>query len=367
MTAVKTGIMGCGVISEIYCKNLKERFHSIELVGCADMDAGRAEARASQFGIRACTPEEMLSDDNIELIVNLTNPAAHAGVILKALAAGKHVFTEKPLALTNEDADAILEESHRRGRLVGCAPDTILGAGLQTALRAVETGWIGEALSAVAFWSSRGHERWHASPLFYYQKGGGPHLDMGPYYISALTMLMGPMRSVMAKSGRGYDSRVYGAGKWKGQRFPVEIDTHYSVLLETCGGAIINLMLSFDVWANNLPRMEIYGTSGTLSVPDPNTFDGPVRLYTPASGRFEELPLVNPFRENARGIGAAQMAKCIREGGEYAANAEFARHVLEVMLAIEESARTGKRVECRTRCRPPKSLPLGLTEAEWNL
>ena len=368
MRKVRAGIVGCGVISEIYLKNLRERFHAIDVACCADMDPQRASARAAQFNILAVTPEALLQDPEIELVINLTNPAAHAKVILDALRAGKHVFTEKPLALSTAEADEIHPESARRGLLVGCAPDTLLGAGLQTALCAVKSGWIGRLLGASAAWSSRGHERWHTAPAFYYQRGGGPHLDMGPYYISALIMLMGPVKSVRALSRRAFDTRVFGAGPHAGERFPVDVDTHYAALLEMACGATVNLLLSFDIWATRLPRMELYGTGGTLSVPDPNTFDGPVQLYTPASGQFETLPLVNPFRENARGLGVSEMARCIageREG--FTANIDLARHALEVMLLIDESARTGGAVDCRTSCVPPEPLPVGLTEAEWNI
>jgi predicted dehydrogenase len=366
MVGINAGIIGCGVISEVYFKNLQERFHSVKVVCCADAFAAKAQERALQFGCKAVTADEMLNDPAIDMVVNLTNPASHAEVTMSALRAGKHVYSEKPLALSLAEADIILNEAHSRGLLVGCAPDTILCAGIQTACFALESGWIGKPLSATAFWSSRGHERWHGNPAFYYQPGGGPHLDMGPYYMTALVMLLGSIKRVHAVSQRPFPERIFGAGPNRGKSFPVEIDTHYSALLETESGATVNLMLSFDVWANNLPHMEIYGTGGTLSVPDPNACDGPAKIYTPASGSFETLPLVNPFRENARGIGAAQMAKSITTGEPYLANAQLARHVLEALLAVDESARAGVPVECRTRCGHNAPLAAGKTEAEWD-
>ncbi len=366
MAGIKAGIIGCGVISEIYFKNLRDRFHSVEITCCADAFEPKARERADQFGVEAVTVEHMLRDPGVKMVIDLTNPASHADVILSALRAGKHVYTEKPLALTLEDADRIAAEASRRGLVVGCAPDTILCAGIQTACFALESGWIGRPLSATAFWSSRGHERWHTNPAFYYQPGCGPHMDMGPYYVTALCMLLGSFQRVHAVSRRPYERRIFGAGPNKGKTFPVETDTHYSALLETVNGATVNLMLSFDIWANSLPRMEIYGTAGTLSVPDPNACDGPVKIYTPASGAFETLPLVNPFRENARGIGAAQMAKSIETGEPFLANVDLARNVLEVLLAIDESARTGQPVECRTRCVHSAPLAVGQTEAEWD-
>ena len=367
MQPVKAGIVGCGVISEVYFKSLKERFRSVEVVCCADACAEKALAHAAQFGVEATTVADMLRNPAVEMVINLTNPASHAELTLEALGAGKHVYSEKPLALTLQDADRILAEADRRGLSVGCAPDTMLGSGIQTACAAIESGWIGRPLAAAAFWSSRGHERWHANPAFYYQPGGGPHLDMGPYYISALALMLGGVRRVQAVSRRAYAERTFGAGPRRGERFPVETDTHFSALLETAGGATVNLMLSFDVWATSLPRLEVYGTGGTLSLPDPNTLEGQVRLYTPASGAFETLPLNNPFRQEVRGIGAAQMAVALRTGGSYLADGRLARHVLEVLFAIEEAARTGAAVECKTTFdrRPP--LPAGLTEAEWNL
>ena len=295
MAGIKAGVIGCGVISEIYFKNLRDRFHSVEITCCADAFEPKARERADQFGVEAVTVEHMLRDPGVKMVIDLTNPASHADVILSALRAGKHVYTEKPLALTLEDADRIAAEASRRGLVVGCAPDTILCAGIQTACFALESGWIGRPLSATAFWSSRGHERWHTNPAFYYQPGCGPHMDMGPYYVTALCMLLGSFQRVHAVSRRPYERRIFGAGPNKGKTFPVETDTHYSALLETVNGATITDGRAFRLV---LPANDSGQTAKAWAIINPSTGelylgqnypDGIAPGATPASLYFNFL------------------------------------------------------------------------------
>lgn len=365
MEQVTVGVIGCGVISEIYLKNLTTRFAGVRVKSCADHFREKSEERARQFGIQAVAPDQLLADPNIQVVLNLTNPASHAEMSLAALRAGKHVYSEKPLALSLADAKRILAEAEERGLRVGCAPDTFLGAGLQTGLKAVADGWIGRPLAAAAFFTCRGHERWHPNPAFYYQPGGGPQLDMGPYYITALVAALGGVRRVSALSGAAFPERVFGAGPNRGGTFPVEIDTHYSASLEFVSGAIATVMFSFDVWAANLPRLEIYGTGGSVFLPDPNFFAGPVRAKCLGADDAAELPLQSTFTENLRGIGLAQMCKTIRDGGDHLANGRLAAHVLDVLTGMETSAKRGAAVECGTACEKPPLLPGSLTEVEY--
>ncbi|MDO4475918.1 MAG: Gfo/Idh/MocA family oxidoreductase [Lachnospiraceae bacterium] len=365
---MKAGIIGCGVISEIYLKNLTERYANPEIVACADLFMEKARERAEQFGIQAMTVDEMMADPQIDLILNLTTPLQHAEISLRALENGKHVYCEKPLAVSVEDGRRIMEKAAEKGLQVGCAPDTFLGAGVQTALKALRDGWIGQPVAAVGFFSCRGHERWHGNPGFYYQKGGGPHFDMGPYYLTALCAAFGRVKRVNALSRRTFPERlVTASGPNHGKVIPVEVDTHLSVSLEFDCGVIATMMLSFDVWSTDLPCMEFYGTAGTISVPDPNFFEGPVKLRSLYDEEAKELPLVNPYHENARGIGLAQMCQAIEKGEPVCAGGQQGLHVLEVIEAIDRAGRTGECVEIESGYTAPELLPQGRLEPEYKL
>jgi len=368
MNRLRIGIVGCGVISEIYMKNLTESFSSLKVVCCADAIKEKAADRAAQFGIANVGVDELLENQNVDVVLNLTTPQQHADISLKALRQGKHVYSEKPLAISLDDAKKIMNEAESRGLRVGCAPDTILGSGIQTSLKAIADGWIGRPLAAFASVSSRGHERWHANPAFYYQQGGGPHLDMGPYYLSALIAALGPVQKVNGMSNRAFDKRIIGTGTLKGHLIPVEVDTHYSASLEMACGAVVTILMSFDIWATHLPRIELYGTDGTLTMPDPNTFDGPVLIRSMHDHDFVQLPIRFPFNGNLRGLGLAQMCHAIISGQEHLASGQLALHVLEVLLAIEKAAVTGETIVCSTTV--PDRRPLfqpGLLEVEYGL
>lgn len=365
MEQLKVGIIGCGVISDIYLKNLTARFSTLKVTACADASPEKSRERAQQYGIAAESTDSVLADPEIDVILNLTNPQFHAEISLSAIKNGKHVYSEKPIAANSPDAQRILDAAAEKKLRVGCAPDTFLGAGLQTAFKALADGWIGRPLAAAAFFSTRGHERWHSNPGFYYQEGGGPHLDMGPYYITALTAALGRVKRVSAMSGRSFDTRIIGTGPLKGERIPVNVDTHIGATLEFDCGVTATVMMSFDIWATNLPRIEIYGTSGSLMLPDPNTFDGPVRLRTMYGQEFEPLPLLYPHTGNLRGLGLAQMCYAILNGTEHYANGKTAQHVLEVLDAMERSAKSGETVECHTQGFKPPMLTPGLMEVEY--
>ncbi len=356
--AAKVGLIGCGNISGIYCKNA-QKLEALELAACADLIMERAEARAREFNIpRACTPRELLADPEIEIVLNLTVPKAHAEVALTAIKAGKSVYSEKPLAVDREEGKKILRAAKRKEVLVGCAPDTFLGAGIQTCRKLIDDGWIGRPIGAAAFFTCPGHESWHPDPEFYYQVGGGPMLDMGPYYLTSLIALMGPVGRVTGSTAASFPQRTITSEPKYGAKIKVEVATHAVGVLDFVGGGIATIMMSFDVWAAELPRIEIYGTLGALSVPDPNCFGGPVRVWL--NGEWGEVPLTHGYVENSRGLGVADMAYALRSGRPHRANGEMAYHVLDVMQAVEDACSKGRHVDIKSTCESPAALPLGL-------
>jgi predicted dehydrogenase len=355
---VKLGIVGCGNISSIYCENAK-KLEALDLVACADLIAERAEARAKEFNIpKACTTEELLADPEIEIVLDLTVPKAHTEVALAAIEAGKSVYNEKPLAVTRKDGAKIIEAAKKKGMLVGCAPDTFMGAGIQTCRKLIDDGWIGEPIGATAFFTCRGHEIWHPDPEFYYEVGGGPVLDMGPYYVTALIALMGPVRRVTGSTAASFPQRTITSQPKYGKVIDVEVPTHAVGVLDFAAGGVATIMVTFDVWSADLPRIEVYGTLGTLSVPDPNTFGGPVRVWL--KDEWKEVPLTHGYEENSRGLGVADMACALRSGRGHRANGDMAYHVLDVMEAVEDASREGKHIELKSTCERPAPLPMGL-------
>jgi predicted dehydrogenase len=355
---VGVGLIGAGVISATYLENLT-RFPDVRVVGVADLDTGRAAAQATTFGVPwSGTVAGLLADPQVEVVVNLTVPAAHVDVGLAALEAGKHVWAEKPLALDRQSAVKLLDAARERGLRVASAPDTVLGAGFQSVRRAVEGGRIGEPQTALAQFLSPGPESWHPAPEFLYRFGGGPLLDMGPYYLTELVLLFGPVARVTAAGGRARDTRVIGSGPRAGTEFGVEVPTSVTALIEFTGGGSAQLVLSFD---SALPRtgIEVTGTLGTAVLPDPNRFDGTTRLYLPDRAEPEEVPARgHPAR---RGTGVLELARAIRAGVPERASGELAFHVLDVMLAVEESISAGRTVLVASRVQIPPALP-----ADWD-
>ena len=362
METVKVGLMGCGNISDQYFKGCAA-FSILEVAGCADILPERAEAKAEEYGVKAYTIEEMLADPDIDIIINLTIPAAHADVSLLAIEAGKNVHSEKPLALTREDGQKILDAAKAKGVLVGCAPDTFLGGGLQTCRKLIDDGWIGTPVAATAFMLGHGPESWHPNPDFFYKVGGGPMFDMGPYYLTALVHLLGSVQRVSGSARISFPERYATSPKLPpevfGHAIEVEIPTHVAGVLDFVNGTIATLITSFDVWSHTLPRIEIYGTEGTLCVPDPNTFRGPVKVRRAGAEDWTEMGLTHSDKVG-RGIGVADMAYAIRSGRPLRASGELAYHVLDLMHAFHDSSASGEHVKITSTVAQPAPLPLGL-------
>ena len=274
----KVGLIGCGNISQAYL-NAAKTFQNMEISSCADINPAAAKDRGVEFGIQARSVDELLEDNEIEIVLNLTTPQAHAGINAKALEAGKNVHCEKPFAVTRDDGRRVLDLARQKGLLIGCAPDTFLGGGQQTVRKLIDDGAIGRSVAGTAFMMCHGHESWHPNPGFYYLRGGGPMFDMGPYYLTALVNLLGPVRRVSAFTQITFSERIVTCKERNGERLPVEIPTHIAGTLEFHNRAIITMVTSFDVWKHSNHCIEIHGESGSIQVSDPNSFDGPVRLF----------------------------------------------------------------------------------------
>jgi predicted dehydrogenase len=358
---VNVGVIGCGNIFAQYVTGIR-KYPVLNLVACADLSMDLAIAKGATFNIpRVLTVDALLSDPDIDLVINLTIPAAHAEVSLKAIAAGKHVYSEKPFATERADAKRIIEEAHKKGVLVGCAPDTFLGGGLQTCRKLIDEGWIGVPVAATAFFASHGPEAWHPNPFFFYEKGGGPLLDMGPYYVTALISLLGPVRRVSGSARISTKERIATSEAQFGKVVPVHIPTHVAGVLDFASGPVASLVASFDVWAHNLPRIEIYGSQGALSVPDPNTFSGPVRIKRANAKDWSDIPLTHDDTM-VRGIGPADMAYAIRTKRAHRASGAMAMHTLDVLFSLYDSSDSGKHIALETTCDQPAPLPLGLLQ-----
>jgi predicted dehydrogenase len=381
MDALNIGIVGCGNISGIYFQNVPA-FRGVALRACADIRPEAAQAQASRFGIEALTVDALLAREDVDLVVNLTVPSAHFGVSLAAIRAGKHVFSEKPLAVDFEQGRKLVDEAETRGVLLGCAPDTFLGAGGRLARRLVDEGAVGRILSGTAFLMSHGMEHWHPDPEFFFKPGGGPILDMAPYYLSAIVNLIGPVKRVFAMSSIGFPERIVTAeSPRKGARIAVETPTHVTALLEFASGAQVSLCMSWDVWKHGHPPIELYGTEGSLRVPDPNFFGGVVELTEKGGDwRVEDasaMPLgapnwrspnwapEAPSRANYRALGLADLASAVLHGRPHRATGRLALHVLEVMHCILEGAATGLPMPVTTSLERPAVLDEEEAAALW--
>ena len=354
---VAVGVIGCGNISGAYMRMLKT-LPVVQVTACADLRPEAAQALAEQYGVpRVLTVAELLADPDIEIVLNLTTPQGHGEIALAALAAGKSVYNEKPLALTRAEGRQMLALAAEQGLRVGGAPDTFLGGGLQTCRELIDAGAIGTPVAATAFMMSRGHEHWHPNPAFYYQQGGGPMFDMGPYYLTALVSLLGPVRRVTGATRITRSQRTITSQPRYGEVMNVEVPTHVTGLLDFADGPIGTIITTFDVQASALPWIEIYGTAGTLAAPDPNTFGGPVRLRLTGESEWKETPVMRPYTENSRGLGLADMAEGIRTGRAHRANGDLAYHVLDIMHAIHEASTSGQHVQLESTCVRPEAMP----------
>jgi predicted dehydrogenase len=378
---VPVGIIGAGVISDIYLSNLTTRFDNVRIVAIADMMMERAEARAVRYGIASRTVDDLLASDDIELVVNLTIPLAHASVAMQVVAAGKSVYNEKPLTATRGEGQALLNLARENGVLVGGAPDTFLGGGLQTARQLLDEGAIGRPIAALAHMFTHGHESWHPDPGFYYQPGAGPMFDMGPYYLTALVSLLGPISRVGSSTGVSFPERTITSKPKYGETIAVNTPTHIAATLDFATGAIGTIVTSFDLYDTTHSVLTIYGTEGTLQLPDPNTFGGTVSILQPAAfaakrdplsvgrtpddkadpnrvehPRWEDVALTHGFTDNSRGLGVADMARALSDGIPARASGELAYHVLDAMHATLESSDQGRHIEIASTVDRPEAL-----------
>lgn len=363
MDRVGIGIIGCGNISAAYLK-ASRKFPVLDIRAVADRDMDAARARAEEFGVRASTPAELLADTSVEIVVNLTTPEAHVPVSMQVLEAGKHVHSEKPLGITVDQARPLVRAAEARGLRLGCAPDTFLGGSHQTCRKLIDEGAIGRPVAGTAFFMCAGHERWHPNPAFYYQTGGGPMLDMGPYYVTALVNLLGPVASVTALASKARAERTITSEPRQGERIPVEVATHVTGVVEFVGGAVVTMAMSFDVPRHRHGPIELYGTEGAMVVPDPNHFGGDIEVATAAED-WRTMPTEHAHADdNYRIIGVADMAHAIREGRPHRAGGALAYHVLEVMEAFQVSSDEGARIAIETRPERPAPLAAGAATGE---
>ncbi len=401
MKVTKIGIVGCGNISGIYfkiCKLMK----NIEVVACADLVADKARAAAEQHGVpKVLTTEQLLADPDVEIVLNLTIPKAHHEVALAAIEAGKHVYNEKPLSVDRAAGRRVIEAAKAKGVRVGGAPDTFLGAGGQTCRKLIDSGAIGRPVAAISNMMGWGHETWHPDPEFYYKPGGGPMLDMGPYYLTALINLLGPVQRVTGVTGMSYKERTISSKPKAGQVIKVEVPTYVAGILNFAGpagavqaedasqtaepiaasegplsgskartqpagpaGPIVNINTSFDIRAAQLPLIQIYGTEGTLNVPDPNGFGGKPMIWRLEEREWKEVPLEFSYPENSRGLGLADMAAAIQSGRPHRASGALTFHVLDIMEAIHDASDEGRHIILESQVDRPAPMPQGLVEGE---
>ncbi len=361
---VGIGIIGCGNISSQYLKAMRD-FPVLEIIAIADMRSDVAEKKAAEFGLRAVSVEDLLASAEVDVIVNLTIPRAHVEVGLRAIAAGKHVYGEKPLGISFAEAGKLIEAATARGLRVGSAPDTFLGGSHQRARAVIDAGEVGAIIGGTAYFACPGHERWHPDPAFYYDIGGGPVLDMGPYYITDLVNLLGPVASVQAMSSMAQAERPILSEPKRGQMMPVRVATHVAGLLRFHSGAIIQVTLSFDVPAHQHLPFELYGSKASLLVPDPNMFGGEVKLRHAGDADWSVIPTDMPYADaNYRSLGVADMAHALLSGRPHRASGALALHVLEVMEAFEVASREQRPVAIQTPVERPEPLSNSLRDGK---
>ena len=350
------GIIGAGNISSQYLKAMKD-FPVLDIRAIADMRPEVATKKAAEFGVKTKSVGDLLADPTVDIIVNLTIPRAHVDVGLKAVAAGKHIYGEKPLGVTFAEGKKLIAAAKKKGVRVGSAPDTFLGGGHQQARAVIDSGKLGTIVGGTAFFACPGHEYWHPDPAFYYDIGGGPVLDMGPYYITDLVNLLGPVAKVQAMSLTPQKSRLIRSEPKKGQMMPVKVFTHVTGTLQFVSGALIQVTLSFDVPKHSHMPYEIFGSEGSMLVPDPNWFGGEVKIAKPRAEAWDDVPVKLPYADaNYRSLGVADMAHAILSGRPHRASGDLALHVLEVMEAFETASKSGEIVKIKTRVERPAPM-----------
>jgi predicted dehydrogenase len=357
---MRVGLVGCGNISNAYFEHLKPYAHLAVITACSDIDLDRAKAKAAEHKIdKVYSVKELMADPEIDMVLNLTIPAAHAAVNMQALKAGKHAYCEKPFALNFKEGLKVIAEAKKRKLRLGCAPDTVLGGGIQTCRRLIDEGVIGRPIAATANMLGHGPEGWHPNPDFFYQVGGGPMFDMGPYYLTSLVTMLGGVKSVMASSTISFKERVIGNKARFGEKIKVEVPTHLTGVLEFAQGTIATVSMSFDIWMHKQPQIEIFGTEGSISCPDPNMHRGEVHVWTPKKQEWQSVPLTHND-QLGRGTGLADMAEAIHQGRPHRASGELGLHVLEVMESFHTSSKAGRKIKLKSKCRRPEALPTGL-------
>lgn len=352
---VGVAVIGAGNISKQYLDNLTV-FPDLLVLVIADLSEDAAAARAREYGIPASGGvDAALNHPDVEIIVNLTIPAAHVEVATAAVTAGKHVWTEKPFSLDRESGLGLLKAADAAGRRLGCAPDTFLGAGLQTARRLIERGDIGTPLTAMTTFQTPGPESWHPNPAFLFQYGAGPLFDMGPYYLTALVQTFGPVSRVAAMGSKSREVRVIGSGPRLGEEFKVEVPTHVSAMAQFEGGQSSHSVFSFESPRERVGFVEITGTEATIALPDPNYFGGDLRLWRAGDEDWTVIPATGP--SNGRGMGVLDMARAIRSGRPHRATGQLAYHVLDTMVAISESVGSGTFIDVESSAPTSPALP----------
>ena len=363
MKKIGIGFVGVGCISDIYLKNITNMFKEIEVVGVCDLIRERAEAGAAKYNVPKIYNDmyELFADPDVDIVLNITRPYEHYEVTKAALNAGKHVYSEKPLSPRYEEAKELVELAQSKGLYLGGAPDTFMGAGIQTCKKLIDDGYIGTPIGATARFSTHGPEDWHPDPEFVYQYGGGPMLDMGPYYLTALMNLMGRIDSVAGMTNVTYPTRPILSEKKYGTEMTVEVPTYVAGTIRFESGAIAQVFTTFDIFTDLHAKIEIFGSEGTIVVPDPNTFGGPVKLMRAGQKEYQEIPLVFNYKDNSRALGLADMAKAIQTGRPWRANCMQQLHLVEVMNAFMKSSDSGDFVKIEspyTKSEPMKYTPL---------
>jgi predicted dehydrogenase len=358
MKKQRIGIVGIGKISGIYLQNLTGMFGKrVTLSAVTDLIEERAVKASEEYHVQYIKgTDELINSAEVDIILNLTQPLNHHQVALAAVKAGKHVYDEKPLCAKREEAQEVLKLAAANKVRVGGAPDTFLGAGIQTCRKLLDEGWIGQPLAATAFMMNHGHEHWHPDPEFYYKMGGGPMFDMGPYYLTALVNLLGPIARVSGSAKLGLKTRTITSEPLNGTVINVDVPTHIAGVLDFKNGAVGTIITSFEVYSHTLPFIEVYGTEGTIRVPDPNTFGGPVFVRRGRAEDWSEIPLLKDFPENSRGLGITDMAEAINEGRPHRASGELAYHILDVMHGIHDASASGHYYEVKSTCAQPEPM-----------
>ena len=358
MTGKRIGIVGCGNISGIYLTNLTKMFaDKVKVTALTDLIPERALKASEEFKIPYIkNTDDLINNADVDIILNITEPYNHYEVSLSAVKAGKHLYNEKPLCEKREEAQEVLKIAAEKNLRVGSAPDTFMGAGLQTCRKLIDDGVIGRPVAATAFMVCHGHEHWHPNPEFYYKIGGGPMFDMGPYYLTALVSLMGPIKRVSGSTKKCFETRTITSEPQNGKVINVDIPTHIAGVMDFANGAVGTIITSFDVYSHTLPWIEIYGSEGSLRVPDPNCFGGPVYVSRFMENTWKEIPIEKNYSDNSRGLGITDMALSITEDRVHRANGEMAYHILDVMHGFHDASATGKYYEVPSSCRQPAPM-----------